>query len=142
MLITGGTLIEGTLDKKTLGASEGSLIHIIWMEEGPDAARAFLSQTQYLVNYWLLQHGFSIGIGDTVADPDTMQDISHTIQQVRKRPKSPVRQHADWPDEIVWLYGIWTSGSGIVWLYGIWTSGSGIVCCQLSISRLACWIVG
>ena len=71
----------GTLCKKTLGASGGSLIHVIWMEEGPEAARAFLSQTQYLVNHWLLQHGFSIGIGDTVADAATMLIISDIINK-------------------------------------------------------------
>ena len=82
ILIQDGELVEGTLCKKTLGASEGGLVHTIWMEEGPQAARAFLSQIQYTVNYWLLHHGFSIGIGDTVADSATMQIISRTIQQV------------------------------------------------------------
>jgi len=42
-----------------------------------------LSQCQYTVNYWLLQHGFSIGIGDTVADEATMATINTTINQVR-----------------------------------------------------------
>ncbi|KAK9808301.1 hypothetical protein WJX73_009827 [Symbiochloris irregularis] len=88
ILISDGMLITGTLDKKTLGASEGSLIHVIWMEEGPEAARAFLSQCQYLTNYWLLQHGFSIGIGDTVADPDTMKDISETINKAKMDVKT------------------------------------------------------
>ena len=83
MLIQGGELVMGTLCKKTLGASGGSLIHVIWMEEGPEAARAFLSQTQYLVNHWLLQHGFSIGIGDTVADAATMLIISDIINKAR-----------------------------------------------------------
>ena len=82
VLIQDGDLVQGTLCKKTLGASEGGLVHVIWMEEGPAAARAFLSQIQYTVNYWLLHHGFSIGIGDTVADTATMQIISRTIQQV------------------------------------------------------------
>ncbi len=82
MLIQNGELLTGTLCKKTLGASGGSLIHVIWMEEGPEAARAFLSQTQYLVNHWLLQHGFSIGIGDTVADAQTMYSISDIIAKV------------------------------------------------------------
>ena len=81
VLIQGGELVMGTLCKKTLGASGGSLIHVIWMEEGPEAARAFLSQTQYLVNHWLLQHGFSIGIGDTVADAATMLIISDIINK-------------------------------------------------------------
>ena len=83
VLIQGGELVMGTLCKKTLGASGGSLIHVIWMEEGPEAARAFLSQTQYLVNHWLLQHGFSIGIGDTVADAATMLIISDIINKAR-----------------------------------------------------------
>ncbi|KAK7288487.1 hypothetical protein RIF29_01947 [Crotalaria pallida] len=42
-------------------------------EVGPDAARKFLGHTQWLVNYWLLQHAYSIGIGDTIADASTME---------------------------------------------------------------------
>ena len=83
VLIQNGELVAGTLCKKTLGASQGSLIHIIWNEEGPEAARAFLSQTQFCVNYWLLQHGMSIGIGDTVANADTMMKITNIIAGVR-----------------------------------------------------------
>ena len=52
------------------------------MEHGPEAARAFLSQCQYLTNHWLLQHGMSIGIGDTVADATTMGAINDTINKV------------------------------------------------------------
>jgi DNA-directed RNA polymerase beta' subunit len=147
VLIQGGQLLTGTLCKKTLGASAGSLVHVIWADEGPEAARAFLSQCQvswfwfgggggrgdgereekkkrerekrerkrkrksasrkkeekkseskktpplfstiapfpptkqqYITNHWLLQHGFSIGIGDTVADARTMAIISRTIE--------------------------------------------------------------
>ena len=87
VLVQNGELVTGTLCKKTLGASQGSLIHIIWNEEGPEAARAFLSQTQFCVNYWLLQHGMSIGIGDTVANADTMMKITNIIAGVR-RPRS------------------------------------------------------
>ncbi len=83
VLIQSGYLLQGTLCKKTLGAAGGGLIHIIFMEHGSDAANAFLSQCQYTVNYWLLQHGFSIGIGDTVADEATMATINTTINQVR-----------------------------------------------------------
>ena len=86
VLIQNGELVTGTLCKKTLGASQGSLIHIIWNEEGPEAARAFLSQTQFCVNYWLLQHGMSIGIGDTVANADTMMKITNIIAGVRCLP--------------------------------------------------------
>ena len=86
VLIQSGYLLQGTLCKKTLGAAGGGLIHIIFMEHGSDATNAFLSQCQYTVNYWLLQHGFSIGIGDTVADEATMTRINSTINQVRWVP--------------------------------------------------------
>jgi len=82
VLIQNGELLTGGLCKKTLGASGGSLIHVIMMEHGPEAARAFLSQCQYLTNHWLLQHGMSIGIGDTVADALTMGSINDTINKV------------------------------------------------------------
>ena len=82
VLIQNGELLTGGLCKKTLGASGGSLIHVIMMEHGPEGARAFLSQCQYLTNHWLLQHGMSIGIGDTVADASTMGAINDTINKV------------------------------------------------------------
>lgn len=87
VLIQGGELVTGTLCKRTLGASAGSLVHVIWNDAGPEAARAFLSQAQYLTNHWLLQRGFSIGIGDTVADAGTMRVISETIERAEGEVK-------------------------------------------------------
>lgn len=86
-----GEVISGTLCKKTLGTSTGSLIHVIWEEVGPDAARKFLGHTQWLVNYWLLQQGFSIGIGDTIADASTMETINETIQKAKNDVKELIR---------------------------------------------------
>lgn len=88
VLVQNGSLVMGTLCKKSLGTSGGSLIHIIWLEHGPEAARAFLSQYQYLTNYWLLHHGFSLGIGDTVADPKTMNLINDIINKAKQEVKN------------------------------------------------------
>ncbi|KAL4361846.1 hypothetical protein GQ457_04G021960 [Hibiscus cannabinus] len=82
-----GEVLSGTLCKKTLGTSSGSLIHVIWEEVGPDAARKFLGHTQWLVNYWLLQNAFSIGIGDTIADAATMEKINETISKAKEDVK-------------------------------------------------------
>ncbi|XP_077241839.1 DNA-directed RNA polymerase II subunit RPB1-like isoform X2 [Tasmannia lanceolata] len=86
-----GELLSGTLCKKTLGTSTGSLIHVIWEEVGPDAARKFLGHTQWLVNYWLLQNGFSIGIGDTIADVATMDKISETIDGAKNKVRELIK---------------------------------------------------
>ncbi|KMZ61970.1 DNA-directed RNA polymerase [Zostera marina] len=90
-----GEMISGTLCKKTLGTSTGSLIHVIWEEVGPDASRKFLGHTQRLVNYWLLQQGFSIGIGDTIADSSTMEKINDTILKAKTTVNSLIKQYQD-----------------------------------------------
>ncbi|KAF3333653.1 DNA-directed RNA polymerase II subunit 1-like protein [Carex littledalei] len=90
-----GELLSGTLCKKTLGTGGGSLIHVIWEEVGPDAARKFLGHVQWLVNYWLLQNGFSIGIGDTIADAATMEKINETISKAKNDVKELIKQAQD-----------------------------------------------
>ncbi|CAM6128982.1 unnamed protein product [Calypogeia fissa] len=93
--IENGEVLAGILCKKSLGTSGGSLIHVIWEEVGPDAARKFLGHTQWLVNYWLLQQGFSIGIGDTIADSKTMEKINDTIAQAKVEVKELIKKAQD-----------------------------------------------
>ncbi|RZR76520.1 hypothetical protein BHM03_00001334 [Ensete ventricosum] len=86
-----GELLSGTLCRKTLGTSAGSLIHVIWEEVGPDATRKFLGHTQWLVNHWLLQNGFSIGIEDMIADAATMEKINETISKAKNDVKELIK---------------------------------------------------
>jgi DNA-directed RNA polymerase II subunit RPB1 len=67
-------------------------VHEYREEVGPDAARKFLGHTQWLVNYWLLQNAFSIGIGDTIADASTMETINQTISQAKDKVKQLIRE--------------------------------------------------
>ncbi|CAG0902113.1 unnamed protein product [Cyprideis torosa] len=84
VLIEHGDLIMGILCKKTLGASAGSLLHIIWLELGHDICGKFYGNIQTVVNNWLLIEGHSIGIGDTIADPQTYVDIQNTIKKAKE----------------------------------------------------------
>lgn len=92
VIVRGGNIVAGTLCKKTLGASAGGLVHVVWMECGPEAARAFLSQTQFTVNHWLLHHGFSIGIGDLIADPRTMAIINDILTRAKADVKGLIEK--------------------------------------------------
>ena len=83
VLIQGGELLTGTLCKTTLGRTAGGLVHIIWMEKGPDETRKFLNNVQYAVNHWLLHRGFSMGIGDTISDDATMMTINKLIEEAK-----------------------------------------------------------
>jgi len=64
-----GELIMGILCKKSLGAAAGSLLHISQLANGHEENGLFYGNIQTVVNNWLLLEGHSIGIGDTIADP-------------------------------------------------------------------------
>ena len=73
-----------------MGSGGGGLIHVIWEEWGPTAARGFISQVQWLLNHWLLHHGFTIGISDTIADDGTMREINDTITKAKADVKEVI----------------------------------------------------
>jgi DNA-directed RNA polymerase II subunit RPB1 len=85
MLISKGEIMYGIVDKKTVGATGGGLIHTIMREKGAQVCSSFFGNVQKVVNFWLLHNGFSIGIGDTIADGATMRDISNTIGEAKQK---------------------------------------------------------
>ncbi|KAI0028851.1 DNA-directed RNA polymerase II, subunit 1 [Vararia minispora EC-137] len=91
MLIENGDIIYGVVDKKTVGASMGGLVHVVFREKGPEATKTLFTGLQTVVNYWLFHNGFSIGIGDTIADHKTMGNITKTIAEQKEK----VRQIID-----------------------------------------------
>ncbi|KAI0988983.1 hypothetical protein GJ496_007709 [Pomphorhynchus laevis] len=83
VLVEDGVLICGILCKKTLGTSAGSLVHLVYMELGHAVAGRFYGHIQTVVNNWLLLEGHSIGIGDTIADQRTYEDIQQCIRKAK-----------------------------------------------------------
>ncbi|KAF8885266.1 hypothetical protein CPB84DRAFT_1850463 [Gymnopilus junonius] len=81
VLVENGELIFGIVEKKTVGASQGGLVHVVFREKGPEATRQLFTGIQMVVNFWLFHNGFSIGIGDTIADSATMSYITQTIAE-------------------------------------------------------------
>ena len=80
-MIEDGEHVAGILCKKSLGTSAGSLVHIVYLEQGAETAKEFYGDIQKLVNNWLLVEGHSIGIGDCIADSETYQEIQLTIKK-------------------------------------------------------------
>ncbi|CAK5279790.1 unnamed protein product [Mycena citricolor] len=87
MLIENGEIMYGTVEKKTVGAAQGGLVHVVFREKGPEATKQLFSGLQMVVNYWLFHNGFSIGIGDTIADPGTMSFITKKIAECKQNVK-------------------------------------------------------
>lgn len=81
LFISDGQLMYGLFSKKSIGASGGGIIHIIFNERGPEVTMNFFNGCQAVVNYWLLHNGFSIGIGDTIPDRGTIQQIENAVNK-------------------------------------------------------------
>jgi DNA-directed RNA polymerase II subunit RPB1 len=92
VIIEQGELLAGILDKKGVGNIEGGLVHVIWLEYGPEVCKTFFDQCQQLINHWLLQHSFTIGISDTIADEATMQTINRTINAAKSKAHELLNQ--------------------------------------------------
>jgi DNA-directed RNA polymerase II subunit RPB1 len=90
--IQDGELLEGTIDKKSVGSGMGGIIHTAWLDVGHEENARFMNQVQQVTNYWVLQSSFSIGVTDTVADVSTMEQIESTINKAKMQVLDLVRQ--------------------------------------------------
>lgn len=85
VLVEDGELLTGIICKKSLGASAGSILHVVALEHDHEEAGLFYSHIQTVVNNWLLLEGHSIGIGDCIADQETYINIRKAIRKARVR---------------------------------------------------------
>ncbi len=64
--IVDGHFLEGRLTKKDVGKSNGSLVHIIYNDFGPDVCIQFMQDLQGFAHRFLQIRGFTIGIADLI----------------------------------------------------------------------------
>eukprot|EP00397_Hematodinium_sp_SG-2012_P000777 GEMP01000778.1.p1 GENE.GEMP01000778.1~~GEMP01000778.1.p1 ORF type:complete len:2021 (+),score=468.87 GEMP01000778.1:45-6107(+) len=83
MYVRDGQLIHGVICKKNVGSGGGGLIHLIWLDNGPEAAKLFISYLQRLANNWLTHHSFTCGPADIIANDVTLQKVSVTLQRAK-----------------------------------------------------------
>jgi DNA-directed RNA polymerase II subunit RPB1 len=81
VIIKNGVLISGTIDKRVIGRSHGSIIHRLYKEYSPERAAEFLSCVQFLVNRWLTYNGFSVGIRDFLISEENEKGVQMAIQK-------------------------------------------------------------
>lgn len=85
VVIYNGYVASGNLDKRSLGSSEGGIIHLLWLEYGHNAAKDFVSRVQYAINYWLVNNGFSIGAMDIFINKDAEVEVEHCIEEAKRK---------------------------------------------------------
>ena len=68
--ILNGQLLTGIASSKLIGQAQGGLIHVLWKDFSPDACKAFLNNCQRTFTQFMIDHSFSIGLGDMVISPE------------------------------------------------------------------------
>ena len=76
-----GVLYEGTLDKSCLGATTNSILHRLYKEYSADVACKFIDEIQFITNQWLLEAGFSIGLGDCIVKEEKRESIQDVVKK-------------------------------------------------------------
>ena len=89
--IVNGTLLQGQLDKDIFTKTSRGLIHTVFNDYGPEEARKFLDNIQFIITQYLLDTGFSVGISDLIADSQTLLDIKDNILQQEKEAEEVIR---------------------------------------------------
>ena len=62
VVVQQGELLSGIMKKSSVGSASGGLIHIVWKDLGPFACSDILSNIQLVVNNWLVNTGFTVGV--------------------------------------------------------------------------------
>ncbi|KAI5180335.1 DNA-directed RNA polymerase II subunit RPB1 [Nematocida sp. AWRm80] len=84
VIIKDGILMAGTICKKTVGTSNGSLIHVIANDFSRNICVEFIDSLQRAITSWLsTSESFSVGIGDTVADMPTLESVREAIDNAK-----------------------------------------------------------
>ena len=74
-----GNIIEGSFSKPTIGNTSHSIIRHIYYEYGPHTANTFLNNIKSLISMFLIENGFTVGLGDVIIPSDIESNIKHMI---------------------------------------------------------------
>ena len=92
VLVKNGELLSGLVIKSSVGAQPGGLVHIVWKDLGPERCKIFMSDTQNLVNNWLVGNGMTVGVQDIIAPAKTVEHIQEALRKCKRRVQRIVQR--------------------------------------------------
>lgn len=81
--IKNGDIVDGFMNKTTLGGGPKSIIQAIVRQNGNRVCRDFLDNLQRLVIAWMEDIGFTIGFGDAMPKKNIRNDIQAVLEEKR-----------------------------------------------------------
>lgn len=87
VLILEGVLVSGRLRKAHVGASHRSIIQELYKRYGPERTSIFFTDCPWVINKWIMERGFSVGILDMInleIDPVTGEEYDKNKRVLEK----------------------------------------------------------
>ena len=101
LCIRGGSMLNGIMTKGVLGATNGGIIHNILRSCGNKEGVRFMGDAQRVVNRWLVERGFSVGIGDCVASKSCDEQLRESIEVSYQRIDTLHREMPQWSSAVL-----------------------------------------
>jgi DNA-directed RNA polymerase II subunit RPB1 len=80
VVVQGGELISGVLDKATVGqGAMGGIFHIISNEHGNEYALSSIHAMQQIAHRFLLYAGYTVGIRDVMASEEAIKEVKRRV---------------------------------------------------------------
>jgi DNA-directed RNA polymerase II subunit RPB1 len=79
-----GEFIQGVMDKGVFNKSGKGIVHTTYNDYGPQAAVDFMDGLQNMMELYLINKGFSVGVSDLIADEDTRKRMEETVATRKK----------------------------------------------------------
>ncbi len=76
-----GQIVDGFLEKKSLGDNSGGLVHQIYNSFGVNETTDFLNDSQNLVTRWITNHSFSISFRDCLISNDDHKIVRNIVKE-------------------------------------------------------------
>ncbi len=87
-----GEIVDGFLEKKSLGDNSGGLVHQIYNSFGVNETTDFLNDSQNLVTRWITNHSFSISFRDCLISNDDHKIVRNIVKDHIKEAKELIQK--------------------------------------------------
>ncbi len=87
-----GEIVDGFLEKKSLGDNSGGLVHQIYNSFGVNETSDFLNDSQNLVTRWITNHSFSISFRDCLISNDDHKSVREIVKNHIKQAQELIQK--------------------------------------------------
>lgn len=91
--IVNGHILDGRLTKKNVGGN-GGLVHLAWLNHGPNVCGRMISEMQFLAHQYMLLTSFSVGLRDMVYGLENQAQIDEMVHTQVKESMDLMRTAA------------------------------------------------